>query len=165
MTDRVEFRLPDGFTSEVRAHPAYDTRDQPDGAANGLEFIFILRGPAGAISWELMTGIMERPVQDAGWSVFDNRPPRRGSRPGLDYTRATPSGFPIAGPVASHVPDSVEYLIGPAECNILPGGRCWQNIGYLIGDRVLAALVACGDPGVWRELLDIYRAWIEGSDD
>lgn len=52
----------------------------------GLSFWFILVGPLGAVTWELMTSIMANPIDDIGWSIYSGRPPKRSGKPGWDRT-------------------------------------------------------------------------------
>lgn len=127
MAERAAFTLPEGFTTEVRAYPGFDYRDEPDDkrGAGSLTLWFILRGPGGAIAWELLTGIMARPIEDPGWSIYAGHPPHRGTRPGLDWTGGRPH-HPTAGPVSLHWPTpDKDWWAGPNPCDVLPGEQCY----------------------------------------
>jgi len=171
-----EFALPEGFTTAIEAKAGYDYRDDPadQRGCRGLELIFILRGPdGGGITWELLTGWMARPVRETGWSIFARRAPKRSSKPGLDIILESGAHGAdlMAGPVDLHYPSQMhDWWLGPDDgCRVIAGGgACWGDRGYVVGDKVLEALVADGDTGVWRELLEIYRAWTapeRGGDD
>ncbi len=163
-----KFVLPEGFTTAIEATAGYDYRDDPDDKRGccGLELIFILRAPdGGGITWELLTGWMARPVREPGWSIFARRAPKRGTKPGLDIaSTGMPQADLLAGPVDLHYPSKMhDWWLGPDDgCRVIAGGGvCWGDRGYMVGDRVLEALVTDGDAGVWRELLEIYRAWTD----
>jgi len=157
------FTLPEGFTTEVLAHPGYDHRDDPEDGrgADGLHLAFVLRCPGNsAISWYLNTGWMRHPVRDLGWSIYLQRKPVRGTVPGIDLVGGQPSFADLfAGAVTIHHPKQLkDWWLPGGPCGFL-GVECFNDSGYMVADRVLEALLDDGDAGVWRELHAIYQAW------
>lgn len=151
------------FTREIRALPSYDYRDDraDQRGCCGVRLFFILQGPEGVITWELLTGLMHRPIaeSDQSWSIFSGRAPRRATRPGADKGK----DHWTAGPVHSHVPSKTqEHLRGPEKCDFL--GECFGDSGYLVGDGVLEALTLGGSDGAFEHLEGIYRAWVLGEE-
>lgn len=151
------------FTHEIRADAGYDFRDDvtDQRGCHGLSFRFILRGPLGAISWELMTGLMERPVSDPGWTIFSDRAPRRSDRPGWDRT-GNDSPHPTAGAIASHCHEKRGDWSGPYPCDVL-GGECYADVGYMVGDQALDALLKGGSDGVFAYLREIHDEWLAAA--
>ena len=155
------------FTHEIVADAGYDFRDDvtDQRGCHGLSFRFILVGPLGAITWVLMTGLMERPVDDLGWGgVYSKVPPKRAKRPGFDRTQF---GFPsmTAGAIGSHCHEQrVDWWAGPYPCDVL-GGECYGDTGFLIGDQALARLLKEGSEGVFTFLREIYEEWLVKADD
>lgn len=130
--------LPDPLFREVRIEPGYNKRAEGKGV-HGMEFRFILRGAAGAITWKLNTGWV--PGEGTGANVRHL--------------------FPSSGGVAAHSPvPARDWWLGPDSCDVLPGGQCWGDAGYSVGDRVLEAMHADGHEGIWRELEAIYADWL-----
>lgn len=80
------------------------------------------------------------------WKLFTGR-----------YTN-DPNTDPMAGGVYSHVPDP-----DGADCDLVRGGKCSGDVGYLIGDEVLAALDQSED-AMWDKLKEIYGDWVLGRD-
>jgi hypothetical protein len=146
------------FETRIEFLPGYDYRTgapvvDPNRGAHGMEIRFSLIGPLGAISWKLQTGWMERPLVGHLHPYSGRR-----DKPGIDGALLEYS--PSAGAVSSHVHEQREdYWLGPNECDVI-GGECYGDTGYTIGDRVLIALMKDGHAGVWRELEDIYNAWL-----
>ena len=163
-----DFTLPEGFTTEIRTSPGYDYRDDltSNRGCNGLTLLWVLRGPDAAIAWELMTGIMHRPINDPGWSTFSKHVPVRSDSPGVDWIGHR-SPFPIAGPVALHCPTRLkDWWSGPGrECDLLGTEACYGDWGYSVGDTVLEALLTEGADGVWKRLHDLYTAWMTPDDE
>jgi hypothetical protein len=157
----------DDFTTEIRADAGFDYRDDrsDDRGARGLDLRFILHGPKGSITWVLLTGWMERPIDEPGWTTNSGHPPRRADRPGVDRTRAAYSWSPTAGPVSSHAPVKArDYWSGPFDCDVI-GGSCYGDSGYMIGDDAFRALVTGGSDALFAFLRECYDDWIEGSDE
>ena len=75
-----------------------------------------------------------------------------------EYVNDAPSE-PHAGGVASHLPDP-----DGDECDLLPGGKCSGDIGFLIGDEVFVVWKVQPEL-VWGELRRIYNEWILKGDD
>lgn len=156
--------MEEGFTTQIKVTPPYDYRDDvADGrGCHGMAIVFILTGPAGAISWSLSTGLMANAVFDPDWRSGCGRPPHRIGEPGWDrFGWDRRPRTPTAGPVESHsAVQSREWWDGPHACDMLPGGQCFGDAGYLIGDRALTALLEGGDTALWVFLREIYDEWL-----
>jgi hypothetical protein len=149
------------FEKRVEVFPGYDHRDDPRDTrgAHNLSIRFTIIGPLGAITWDLNTGWMERPLLGAYQANAGQQ--RRSDTPGADHRLRDYS--PRAGAVSSHAHDQLEdYWVGPQPCNVL-GGECYGDTGYTIGDTVLAAMFKDGHDGIWRELRVIYDAWLAAA--
>ena len=153
------------FTHEIQAEAGYDYRDEVEDqrGCHGLSFRFIFRGPLGAITWHLMTGLMMRPVDDLNWDgVHSKVPPNRAEKPGFDRTKF---GYPsmTAGAIASHSHKQLmDWWAGPYPCDVL-GGECYGNSGYMVGDQALDALLKSGSDGVFTYLRTVYDEWLVGK--
>jgi hypothetical protein len=144
------------WEKRILFHPGYDRRDEIDGkhGAHNMVISFVLIGPNGAVSWDLNTGWMKRPL--VGGYVPGQVQARR-DKPGADARLWDYS--PSAGAVASHTHERInDYDIGGSKCPYI-GGNCYCNVIYLVGDDVLAALFESGHKGVWKVLKRIYREW------
>lgn len=155
--------LPEGFTTEIKTRLGYDYRDDVESnrGCNGLSLVWVLRGPDAVIGWELMTGIMHRPINDPGWSTYSKRVPVRSDSPGVDWLGHR-SSFPIAGAVSLHCPKPLKaWWPGSGRgCDLLGTEECYGDYGYTVGDSVMEALVTEGADGVWQRLYDIYTKWM-----
>jgi hypothetical protein len=145
------------FTHDVHFRASYDKREQPGGGACGMTMEIILKGPLGAISFQIYTDWTSRPLlQTFNWNA--PKPWNRGIAPGTDYG----SSNLMSGGVYLHCATQINPdWPGPHKCDIL-GGNCWGDMGYSIGDKVLDAMVTEGDVGLWREMEAIYTEWFAG---
>lgn len=126
---------------EIRATKGYDLRGEPGGyGIGGVAFQFILRRGQDAITWELLTEMF---------------PP----------TVTSPLHGSTAGRVVAHAHAAPEFWDGPVDCDLLPGGKCWNTCGYLVGDDVYAALVAGGSDGAFDRMGEILTSWLKPDDD
>lgn len=132
--------------------PGYDYRNDPENSGrgcHGMDVMFILRVGQDAISWRLMTGWL--PTADA-------RHPLQGTPSLIQYD-------PNAGPVVIHSASKrQDWWSDGGICEYITADKCWGDIGYLVGDKVLSALASDGHEGVWAELRRIYDAWTEKGD-
>lgn len=123
---------------EIRALAGYDNRKEPGGGIGGVTLQFILRRGRDAITWELLTTMYPSTVEFA-------------------------THRPTAGAVFAHVheADTDGYWDGPNACDLIPGGKCWNTFGYLIGDSVYDALLTGGDDAVFQRLDEILTEWLK----
>jgi hypothetical protein len=143
----------------IRAYKGYDYRDDPNDqrGAHGLDLTLIAKGPEGAITARVGTGWMLRPL--AGRYVRSSGPQARHELPGVDA--GLHGGYPTGGPVVSHVPTRLkDWWQSSGPCDVLGLDECFGDIGYLVGDDVLKALIEGGDEAAFAKLDEIYRAWI-----
>ena len=153
--------ITDEFTHEVRFIKSYDRREEPEAryGACGMKMMLILRGPKAVITFEVLTAWASRPLKRPfNWNAA--KPWARDDKPGVDFGHPSPG--PMGGGVSIHCPEKLnDWWLGPTECNVVEGGVCFGDTGFMVGDAVLDALVSEGDAGVWRELREIYDAWIK----
>lgn len=147
------------LTREVRFEKGYDYRDVPnDGrGAHGMDIRFILRGPRGAIACKVSTGWMVNPLVGR-FSRSGNNERRRGVGLDLGVWDHYPSGSGIAAHVAE--PPAGKDWLGPDDCDVLPGGRCYGDVGYLVADEFVLRLVRDGEDAAWDFLAEIYADWL-----
>lgn len=151
------------FTHDIMARASYDHRETEDGpasrGADNMVLSFILRGPLGAISFDLGTGWMAHPLtRPFDWSR--PKPWKRSDSPGRDYDIDQHFHDPQTRGCYSHSPTKDrDYWTGPGECNIL-GGPCYGDGGYMASDKVFAAMVEEGSDGLWREMRQLYDSWL-----
>lgn len=153
MSDEFEFRT-------IIGRPAYEKRHD-DPARNygigGLALHFALIGPEGAVSLEVLTGWFLPHVRERLRRETDHAPHFASGNP------ARCAFEPTAGPMCSHDHRRRHnhYAAEPDDCDLLPGGKCWGDHGYLAGDQLLEALIAGGEPG----LRDAMRGWYDAMID
>lgn len=140
----------DGFERRVTFSKAWEKRhDDPakDYGVGSVGVWFALVGSEGAVSFHLSSGWYLPHVRE--------RFKREGHR-----------GDPCAGPVVWHHPTQREdYFAGPDECELLPGGKCWGDAGYLLGNDAYDALCEGGEDGLWVFLRRMYDQGFAPSED
>ena len=121
------------FTREITFAPAYDSRDQNRGIGAAIA-IFILRGPKGAITWDLSTGWYRHTdeVEPPTPMGIDYHKPRR-RKPGEEVGKG---------------------------CAALQGRPC-KSEGTACSEHVYYRLLQDGTDGVWEELEKYYVAWLD----
>lgn len=127
----------------VTFHPAFDKRsDVPSKnfGINGVEIHFLLKGPAGAVGWSLITT----------WDL-----------PHVEKELDAKTVFwhrkPTTGPVAVHSPVPKWEGHEARECEYIAGGKCFSDASYLAGDDAFRELRERGDKGIWEYLEGWYR--------
>jgi hypothetical protein len=146
------------FTREIKILPGYDHRDDPggQGGAHGCDMLLILAGELGAITAEISTGWMTRPL--AGRMVRGQAQSRR-EKPGIDAGLV--DQYPSGSYVGSHSPiRRGEYDTVRDSCGHLGGAPCFSDGSYLAADRILDALVAGGSDAAFGEMAGLYRSWL-----
>lgn len=136
------------YTREVRFHAGYDKRAEPGGGARGATIAFVLRAPdGGAITAQINTGWMTHPRG------------RTYPGPGVDMPLA--DHYPTGGGIHIHHPLQVkDWWYGPDDCELVPGGKCYGDGGYLVSDKFLEVLVEQGDEAAWAWLENTYAKWM-----
>ncbi len=129
-----------GFDGNVEFRAAFDSRGEGAGIG-GLALLFWLRGPLGAVSWELLTGCF-LPETQTKWI---DRSCLNGNKPS-------------AGAVDWHSPvplyDGQEPRL---DCLLLgPGVPCYGDSGYLLGDEAYKALAGGAEAALWLFLREKY---------
>ena len=152
------------FSHDIIVQPSYDYRESEEGpssrGAHGTVLCFVLKGPLGAISFDLGTGWMAHPLTES-FSWHRSKPWPRSDDPGMDYAfDSSRIGYPMTQGCYSHSPTKDrDYWTGPGDCNIL-GSQCYGDGGYIVADKVFKAMVEEGSEGLWREMHDLYDAWL-----
>jgi hypothetical protein len=153
--------MADEFTREVRFRASYDHRDEPNDqrGCSGVIITFILKGPLGAISTDIVTSWMSRPYLGTTWPIDVQGPlTPRGTEPGVDLLTG-PKSLRSAGVISHCAEQRREWWFGPDECSIL-GAPCYGDKGYLVGDAFLEELVSGGDEAAWKWLEETYAEWL-----
>lgn len=129
-----------GFDGNVELRPAFDSRGEGAGIGS-LGLTFWLRGPSGAVAWELLTGcfLPETQTQWIDRSCLNGNKPSAGA---VDWYSPVPL-------FAGQEPRLDCLLLGP-------GVPCYGDSGYLIGDEAYAALVTGGEMALWLFLREKY---------
>ena len=69
------------------------------------------------------------------------------------------------GAMYTHHPpeDRPDYLADQEaqDCDLLPGGKCVGDVGFMIGDTLFDALVEGGEQALVTEMLSVYRGTME----
>jgi hypothetical protein len=144
-----------GFKRLVRVTPAtHRVHDDPvkHYGVTSCEMVFVLRGPLGAISYEVLTGWM-LPETWAWWE-------KRRHTPGdAMYGHPRPDSKPVGGGLFLHAAtfsSEHDHRIVHEQCEWV-AGPCWTEvISYLRGNALMARLIAKGDRAVWAELRTLY---------
>ena len=97
-----------------------------------------------------------------------------GSRGAVTFTIRTGGGYDdLAWGIDAHTP-TAKYpeFQQEAECDLLPGGKCFSDGSALQASELWRAVLTTGDAEtapdeelIWRTLEDRYARWIEGQDD
>ena len=146
------------FTRQIRVRASYDYRDDPNDqrGANGAELVLILKGEIGAVTTNIMTGWMARPL--IGLYV-PGQPQVRLDKPGPDVDLR--DGYPIGAEVVAHSFEPRKgFELGRGPCDILESAICYPASSYLAGDKVLELLITGGDDAAFEHLAEIYQRWI-----
>lgn len=160
----------EGWEPAFRMSPSYDWRERDwskGAAACAMHLSLFSPMQVVGITFMVMTGWMHRPLSRDllvfGEPSEATKPWPRERKPGVDA--GSFRGYPRAGAVGVHsalpFPGQNEY--GLQECDLIPGGKCYQQFGYLVGDRVMDALVGRGSDGAYEEMLAIGEEMMAGG--
>ena len=149
----------DGIPFETTVHfrPAWEKRhDDPakDYGVGSVRIRFTLTAPNGALSWRLSSGwylpnVRERFRREAPHKRYDHDPSR--------FMPCALEGEGLELTVHFPAPPNGLEGNGPNECDLLPSGKCWTDVGFSIGETLFEALVAGGEDGLWKEMARIHR--------
>jgi len=144
-----------GFSRIVRVRPAFHkvhANPRQDYGVGCCEVIFVLRGPLGAISWQVFTGWH----LDETWEWWEMRRHTIGDTMfGWPLPVERPKGGVLALHASAYSPEHAYR--GPEEACEWLGGPCWSEIiSYLAGDKLMPRLITDGDEAVWIELRTLY---------
>lgn len=150
---------PTEFSRRVVVTPAFHrvhADPRQDYGVGSADLVFVLRGPLGAISWEVFTSWM-LPETWEWWA-------KRRDTPGDSmFGQPMPDSVPKSGLVTLHAAatsrehenrrlhDTCDWVDGP----------CWSEIlscGW--GDALLTTLIAEGDGPVWPRLREFYDRYL-----
>lgn len=152
------------FERRVTVKPAFE-RIHDDPARNfGIccaLIRFALIGPGAAVSWEVFSGwylphVAQRLRKETAHERYGH-----GDR---SWMRCSLEGH--GGAMCTHSPTQIfEHDPKGDKCDLLPGGRCFGDIGFLIGDDLFDVLVAGGDEALWKRMATIYESVVEQAAD
>jgi hypothetical protein len=146
-----KFELPDGVTTEMRWVPGHAIRRNRSSGSDygvaGMSMLWVMKGPAGTVTFELMTL----------WTPEMEPTPFNGVKLREYPTLGT---APIGGPVTLHMlPGSEQSPIDPEQglCDVVDGGFCLIDATYTAGTTILQRFIMSGDPdAIWWSLLPWY---------
>lgn len=132
----------------VEFHPAYDKRD-PDPSKNygihGMEILFVLKGPAGAVVWLIYTN----------WNVPSARSLRPNHSMGI-------YGRPFMGAdLGYHALVSQYEEQEERDCCYTSSGKCYYVGSGLNAELLVENFIAQGDKYLWAALEAYYRTCFE----
>lgn len=125
--------LETGFTM-TSAFEARDPDPSKDYGIGAVRMSFYVRGPLGCIVWDLSTGWY---LPDVAKRIGPQEP----SPGAIEFHGAQPS---------------YEGQESREDCLLVPGGHCFWDVGYIIGEEPYEALVREGDQGLYRVLGEWY---------
>lgn len=121
----------------IFSRPAFDRRDEPNGPGiASAEIVFAVRGPLGAIAFEIMTGWFPREIDDTTLPCAVTR------------GRGVQIGFHSAEPRTE--------ARGPQPCDLL-GAQCYHDSSYLAADEPFDILCREGLDALWAYLERLYH--------
>lgn len=77
--------------------------------------------------------------------------------------RAGRSPVETAGVHLHHPQKLHDWWSESEHCDVLAGGRCWRDGGYLVADEVWAAFFVDEELG-WKELRAVFDEWTQPKD-
>jgi hypothetical protein len=151
------FPRPDGLERAVVFQPGYSGDRTADPrhsyGVHGMEITWFLRGPAGAVQFQIFTN----------W-VPGELSPGHGLPPaGRRFERLPFEHYPMGTDLGYHSPvPHYEEQPGRDDCHIL-AGRCYYDGSGLAADRLVKEFVVKGEPAVWAELESYYAETLAGG--
>ncbi len=115
----------------------------------------MLRGPDGAIAWQLGTGWYLKHTRDRLRKETQHEPMDLGTG---SWYRCSFEGRGYA--VEIHSAHPTEYITAPERCGLNASGECYFDQGFLMGDDAFEALCEGGDEGLWSWMEGVYETYI-----
>jgi len=147
----------------IKTYPGYDRRDEPgdQNGARGLILGFHLVSNIGwAATLEVHTGWMARPLLRNG--VIPGGPQQRRNCPGLDGTEGSRDlAAAVHLCVRADLEDCPDYFSAPSseQCPHL-GVPCRSEVGYMVADGALEALLDGGEDALEEYLRGVAKDWM-----
>jgi hypothetical protein len=139
-----------GLERIVRVRGAYDKRD-PDPSKNygihGMDLLFILKGPLGAVQFLVFTPMHLPHVQEELWRNNRHR----------DWNPFKPMGADIG----YHAPHAQYEGQSPMKCDLMPSGECYYDGTGLGAEEFMPTFLSEGSDAVWTMLEQRYAQWFQ----
>ncbi len=138
------------FTREYLIRPAFNKRDpdpSKDYGTHNVEMSWTLIGPLGAVTLCWHTTDLDLPGVLGAREVLNSH----GHSYSHMFEAFQHSPKPRGGWHDAEKPQTTN-------CQYT-GGDCWSDFGFGCAEKASAALIAEGEPGLWRELRVLYDAW------
>lgn len=136
----------------VRFRPAYDKR-APSPSENfgihGMEILFALKGPAGAVVWNIYTD----------WHVASAREHLTGRCPISSFENRFMAADLGYHAIVPQYEDQWEQ-----ECDLTPTGKCFYDGSGLNAELLVEGFISQGEPYLWAALEAYYRTCFEEAD-
>ena len=161
----------DEFTERIIFQPSFDHRFDPEKwrrGAGSMEIQFILGGPLGFVTANIMTGWMWEPLDalpvrgPVGSGPWSNEVRKRGTL-GFDIFDHDRPRNPSPGATSCHAaqpPKGKEWFSSADGCTLIEGGTCYGDTGYLVTDTFVARLAQDGNEGGFGFLREIHDDWL-----
>ena len=151
MTEVSTIKEAGEFEQTIVMHPAFDrSKETPNYGIHGCEFLFVLRGPKGAVQFMVGTDWHLPHVQ------------RRLRARNLESAERFDTIQPRGWDIGYHSPRPMYTGDTPLkdDCEIL-GGPCYYDGSSLQADEMIPEFLAGGTKWLWPKLEEIYRERFE----
>jgi hypothetical protein len=141
----MSVETPSPFSRKIGFKTSYEKRnDDPrkDYGISGGSIWFVLTGPKGAVTWELLAGFFLPETID------------RLKKDNTKFMGPTPGG------VGFHYAEEREWGTTNEDCEFT-GGPCWFDVGYTMGDEAYKTFTHEGLDSLWDFLGELYQSEME----
>ena len=148
--------MSDELVRHTDFYPAWDKRSKDPNKDYGIHSVtlrFAVSGPLGAVHFSLYTG----------WLLPENHKEledRDGRAGPISAGRVLTKPIPVD--VGYHSPVPTSGAEEAADCDLLPGGRCYGSGNMMRSRSFYETLVREGSEGIWKRLEGEYRATFTG---
>lgn len=147
------------FTKTIHVYGGYDKRNPDPTKSYGIgavKLVFCLRGPKGAMTFVVSTGMYPSHVTKEMWN----------GRLTKTYNPFEPMGFGFDYHVSAPCREYHEAdKPSNASCEHIGGVPCWSDGSGLMASEFMPTFLEQGEEAVWLKLEELYHEWIERSEE